>query len=206
MHLNLNFQRQIQPSIFHSGHQTPGCRFGPLSIHGPSRVALISPGCTIGPLVPSSHPSSIPSHSLLGFLLYPALDMIRGSYWNSSKASFFFSSFSWFSSFFQRLLNDLWKLGKIHNTVDQKFAKSDLYLLPKLLCVVIHLTLWMLFTMPSIQSCPGSLCIFREHVLSLGISYYRSSILETSLCPGRLPRLCKLLSHSVLKSSFAAML
>lgn len=163
MHLNLNFQRQIQPSIFHSGYQTPGHRFGPLSTHGPSRVALN------------------------GFF-------------------FFFSSFSWFSSFFQWLLNDLWKIGKIHNTVDQKFAKSDLYLLPKLLCVVIHLALWMLFTTPSIQSCPGSLCIFREHALSLGISYYRSSILETSLCPGRLPRLCKLLSHSVLKSSFAATL
>ena len=71
--------------------------------------------------------------------------------------------------------------------------------------IVIHLAVWVMLTMPLIQSCPAPLYL---HGISafLGTSYYPSSVLENLLCQGRLPRPWKLLSHSVLKSSFAAML
>ena len=182
MHLNLSFQRKAQPSAFHSSLDPWASPWSSLHSGPFPRVPDL-------PRMPPWHlPASSSEPPGLLLLLFPCLapDTIRVLLKSSNGCS---------------------TIGADIKSVTQltKSLKSGPCLFPDLPGSYSPGCLGDAHNAPH-SDLPSTSVYLHGTSAFLGTSYYPSSVLENLLCHGRLPRPCKLLSYSVLKSSFAAML
>lgn len=182
MHLNLNFQRKAQPSALHSSLDTWASPWSSLHSGPFPRIPDL-------PRMPPGHlpaSSSEPPGPLLPLFPCLAPDTIRVPLKFSNSCS---------------------TIGAEIKSITQltKSLKSGPCLFPDLPGSYSPGCLGDAHNAPH-SVLPSTSVYLHGTSAFLGTSYYPSSVLESLLCQGRLPRPCKLLSYSVLKSSFAAVL